>query len=222
MKTVLTIVMLALTLQMAAQNNCSPFYPSEMGKTFTIHQFDRRDRLSTISEFKITEALANQMTLSSTLKDDDGETIFAGTFKVRCEGGTTTLEPEALVSGAMMQQYQNMEYTINGDGISFPNTLSVGETLPDGEVLMKVDAGLVNMSTTVTMTDRKVVRQETITVPAGTFDCYVITFTNTIKVGLSKTYYTTQWISRGVGMVKEETKKINGRLISKSILQQIQ
>ncbi len=221
MKALLTLVISIVTLQMTAQNNCSPFYPSETGTTFTIHQFDRRDRLSTISEFKITEASANQMTLSSTLKDDDGEAIFSGTFKVRCEGGTTILEPEALVSGAMMEQYQNMEYTISGNGMSFPNTLSVNQTLPDGEVFMKVDAGLINMSTTVTMTDRKVVRQESITVPAGTFECYVITFTNTIKVGLSKTYYTIQWIARGIGMVKEETKKANGNLVSKSILQSI-
>ncbi|WP_026755633.1 hypothetical protein [Sediminibacter sp. Hel_I_10] len=222
MKTVLNIIILVAVMQLAAQNNCSPFYPSEIGTTFTIHQFDRRDRLSTISEFKITEASANQMTLSSTLKDDDGDPIFSGTFKVKCEGGTTTLEPEALVSGAMMEQYQNMEYTISGNGMSFPNTLSVDQTLPDGEVFMKVDAGMINMSTTVTMTDRKVVRQESITVPAGTFDCYVITFANTIKVGLSKTYYTTQWISQGIGMVKEETKKANGNLVSKSILQSIQ
>ncbi|MGB3607470.1 hypothetical protein [Psychroserpens sp.] len=222
MKTLLTFCIIAVTLQITAQNNCSPFYPSETGKTFTIHQFDKRERLSTISEFKITEASANQMTLSSTLKDDNGKAIFSGTFKVSCEGGSTTLEPEALVSGAMMEQYQNMEYTISGNGISFPSTLSVGQTLPNGEVFMKVDAGLINMSTTVTMTNRKVVRQESITVPAGTFDCYVITFTNTIKVGLSKTYYTTQWISEGVGMVKEETKKSNGNLVSKSILQQIQ
>lgn len=222
MKKLLTLVIFAVALQMTAQDNCSPFYPSETGTIFTVHQFDKRDRLSTISEFNITETSTNQMTLSSTLKDDNGDPIFSGKFKVRCEGGTTTLDPEALVSGSMMQQYQNMEYIISGNGISFPNTLSVGQVLPDGEMFMEVDAGVIKMNTTVTMTDRKVVRQESITVPAGTFECYVVTFTNTIKVGLSKTYYTTQWISRGIGMVKEETKKANGNLVSKSILQNIQ
>ncbi len=140
------------------------------------------------------------------------------------DGTNRSFAHSVYVSGndVLMEQYQNMEYTISGNGMSFPNTLSVEQTLPDGEVFMKVDAGMINMSTTVTMTDRKVVRQESITVPAGTFDCYVITFTNTIKVGLSKTYYTTQWISQGIGMVKEETKKANGNLVSKSILQSIQ
>ncbi len=221
MKTLLIAIAITMSLPLTAQNSCSPFYPSQEGKTLVIHQFDKRDRLSTISENTITDAARSTISFNTKLKDKRGKEIVNGIFKVRCSGGQTILEPEAILSPGMLQQYEGMEYEVSGDGLTFPNRLSVGQSLPDGEIRMKIDAGIMNMSMTVTMTDRKVIKKEQITVPAGTFECYVITYTNTLKMGTSKTHYSTQWIARGIGMVKEETKKSNGRLVTRSVLQEI-
>lgn len=204
-----------------AQGTCSPFYPSEEGKTFVIHQFDKRDRLSTIAEHTITDVTDNTIDFDMKLKDHRAKEIVSGEFKVTCRDGETILEPEALISPNLIQQYRNMEYTISGDGIKFPNTLEVGQNLSDGEIFMKVDAGIMNMSMTIIMADRKVERKEQVTTPAGTFDCYVITYTNRLEMGMAQTNYSTQWVASGIGMVKEETRKQNGRLVSKSVLQEI-
>ena len=42
-----------------------------------------------------------------------------------------------------------------------------------------------------------------------------------MKMGLAKTYYTTVWVTEGIGMVQEETRKSNNRLISRTVLQNI-
>ncbi len=221
MKNILLMLVVLITVPIAAQNQYSPFYPSKEGKTYVIHQFNRKDKLSTITEYKITNTSANMLSFTMNLKDDKNEEIVSGQFKVNCKNGETKLEPEALVSPGLREQYKNMEYTISGNGLTYPRTLSVGQTLPGGEILMTVDAGIMNMSIEITMTNRKVEKKEKITTPAGTFDCYVVTYTNSLKMGASQINNATQWIAEGVGMVKEETRKQNGKLVTKSILHQI-
>ncbi|XLS27817.1 hypothetical protein ACJD0Z_11485 [Flavobacteriaceae bacterium M23B6Z8] len=221
MRYIITILILSICLPLTAQNSCSPYYPSQEGKTMVIYQYDKREKLSTISEFTITDKTANTRKFSMVLKDEDGKEIVSGKFEVTCREGETILEPKALMSPGLLEQYENMEYSVTGNGLVFPATLEVGQELEDGDIEMKVDAGLMNMKINVTMTDRKVERKETVTTPAGTFDCYVITYTNTLKMGMAKTQYSTQWIAEGIGMVKEETRKSNGRLITRSILHEV-
>lgn len=204
-----------------SQNNCSSFYPTQEGKKLVIHQLDKRENLSTIVEYTVTNVNASEISMLASIKDKRGRDIIENSFKAICSDGTTRLDPSSIMS-AQLQQYEGMTYTITGDDIFFPNTLTVGQTLSDATVTMKVEAGLIEIKTTITMTDRKVEGKETITTPAGTFECYLITYSNNLKMGaLNKTYSCKQWIAKGVGMVQEETRKSNGNLMSKSILQSI-
>ena len=221
MKKILSVLVILITISLTAQNSCSPFYPSAEGQTYVIHQFNKKNKLSTITEYTITDRSSGTINLDMKLKDQRGEEIISGVFKANCQNGETKLDPEALVSPGLREQYKSMEYTISGNGLTYPKTLTVGQTLPDGEILMKIDAGIMNMSIEITMTNRKVEKKEKITTPAGTFDCYVITYTNTLKMGATQTNYSTQWIAKGIGMVKEETRKSNGKLVTKSVLHQI-
>ncbi|MBQ0732777.1 hypothetical protein [Aquimarina celericrescens] len=221
MKKVISVLIILITISVAAQDSCSPFYPSKEGKTYIIHHYDKKDRLSTVSENTISDKSSGSIEIVSKVKDKRGKEIVSGNFKVVCSGGTTTLTPEAIIAPGLLEQYRNMEYSITGDGLSFPANLSVGQELADGQIVMKVDAGIMNMTTTVTMTDRKVIGKEKMTTPAGTFDCYVITYTNKLEMGMVQTNTSKQWIAKGIGMVKEETRKQNGRLVTTSILNQI-
>ncbi len=221
MKKVISVLLILITISIAAQDNCSPFCPSTKGQTYVIHQFNKKNKLSTITEYTITDRSQGTINLDMKLKDERGEEIMSGAFKANCQNGETKIHPEALVSPGLREQYKSMEYTISGNGLTYPKTLSVGQTLPDGEIFMKIDAGIMNMSIEITMTNRKVEKKEKIITPADTFDCYVITYTNTLKMGATQTNYSTQWLAEGIGMVKEETRKSNGKLVTKSILNQI-
>lgn len=220
MKLYLIALALLVLSPVVAQNPCSQFYQREVGKTQVIHQFDKRENLSTITRYTVTAADDMGMTIAMSLSDKRDRPITEASFKALCAGGTTRLDPRSIMS-AQIQQYEGMEYSITGDDISIPNELTIGQTLPDAEVTMVVDSGMINITSTVTMTDRKVERTESVTTPAGTFECFVITYTNTLSMGISRTMYTTQWIASGIGMVKEETKKRNGNLVTKSILHTI-
>ena len=68
--------------------------------------------------------------------------------------------------------------------------------------------------------DRTVVARENITTPAGTFDCYAITYTSELKMnmGMNQINNGKQWISEGVGMVKQEDYNAKGKLTGSSVL----
>lgn len=220
------IAILALTSVSAQNNNCSKFYASQEGKKLIIHQYDKKERLSTISEFKVTDvkntATQSVITIAMNLKDGkNNKSIVTSSFKARCSGKTTRLDPESFIAPGILDQYNNMEYSIRGDDISFPNSLTIDQELPNASVHMSVNAGIMNINITTSMLNRKVIAQEQVTTPAGTFDCYVITYTNELTMGMTTTQHSKQWIAEGVGMVKEETRKANGKLITKSILHQI-
>ena len=221
MKNLINLLIVLFVSIISAQNNCSKYYPSGEGKTYVINHLDKRDKVSSVTEYTILDQTAGGLKVKTEVKEHNGDNIVTGTFDVKCDGENTWIEPEALVSPGLMEQYKNMEYSITGDGLSIPNSLSVGQKLPDGEVIMSVDAGVMTMNVTINMTDREVVREEQVTTDAGTFNCFVITYTNTVEMGMRRTFNCTQWIAKGVGMVKEESYKQNGKRMSKSILQQI-
>ncbi|MGJ8594197.1 MAG: TapB family protein [Aquaticitalea sp.] len=226
MKHFIIILIVLIAIPMNAQNNCSSYYPFTKGKTVTIHQLDRKDRLSTITTYKVADVKSSgsETTISIDMTVFDGESkdeIAKVQFDAICTNGTTRLDPESMVSPQLFEQYKDMTYTVEGTAFSFPNTLEVGQKLKDAEIKMNVDAGIMKMNMTVSMTDRMVTKQEKITTNAGTFDCYVITYKNQLEMGLKQTNYTTQWIAEGVGLVKEETLKSNGKPVSKSLLESI-
>ena len=219
MKAIFLYIICLATLVSNAQN-CATFYPTEVDKTLTYHQFDKRENLDLITTYTVLENTGSGLTIGVSLKDKDGELITNASYKAICDNGTTRLDPDSVMT-TYLQQYEGMEYTIEGDAIIVASDYEVGEVLPDAEIVMAVSAGIVNIRSTVTMTDKKVVRQESLSTPAGTFNCYVITYTNKLKMGFSKTFQSTQWIAEGVGMVQEETYKTNGRLLTRTMLQTI-
>ncbi|WP_128755310.1 TapB family protein [Aquimarina sediminis] len=224
MKHIAFLIAILMIQTVAAQNNnCSKFYASQEGKTLTIHQYDKRERLEIISQYKVTkvENTGEQSIITISMNLADGRNnkhIISSSFKARCSGKTTRLDPESFIAPGILDQYNDMEYSITGDDISFPNSLTVGQELPNASVQMSVNAGIMNINMTTTMQNRKVIEKEQVTTPAGTFDCYVITYTNVLTMGMTKTLHSKQWIAEGVGMVKEETRKANGRLVTKSVL----
>ena len=74
----------------------------------------------------------------------------------------------------------------------------------------------VNMpSVTMSVTDREVESKETITTPAGTYECFKITQTTKIKSIVGQTFKTAEYYSEGVGMIRTDTFSKNGKLESR-------
>lgn len=225
MKTrVLTITVLLLScISMSAQHNCSRFYPMEEGTTFEYTMYNKKGKTDGVSSYRVTTVDNNgdstTATMAISFTDDKGKDVYNSNYSFTCSGNLVTIDYESLVPKEMLEQYKDMEMDITGTDIELPNELTVGQNLADANVTLNVSMSGLNMKTTIDIVNRKVEKQETVTTPAGTFDCYVIYSDNKSKIMMVKSNFPSRvWLSESVGMVKQETYKKNGDVMGSSQL----
>ena len=220
---VLFIVICLFTSNVMAQNSCSKFYPFSEGTSTQLTMYDKKGKLSVVVEYTVASVASTSegetATMSHKLIDDKGNLISTSEYEVLCKDGLVSIDFNSLTRPEMMQAFGgNAETEVTGTNIDLPNNLSVGQELPDGGINISIKMSGMNMNMTTTITDRKVIGKESVTTPAGTFDCYVITATTTMKMGANMTRSSKQWISEGVGVVKMEDYDKKGKLESTGLL----
>jgi hypothetical protein len=126
---------------------------------------------------------------------------------------------KSLMDPAAMGDMKDMQMEVSGVDLEIPSTMVVGLTLPDANVNVSFSMnGMVIMRMYVKITNRKVAAQESVTVPAGTFDCFKITYDIETKAMAKITASAAQWMAKGPGMVKSETYDKKGKLSSSQLL----
>lgn len=125
-------------------------------------------------------------------------------------------------SAGMVEQMfegRKVEMSFSGDDPSVPLNLSVGQKLPDSDVKATITIEGVNAKMSFRQSDRRITARERVTVPAGTFDAFVLEENATVKVTvliLSQSEKTSakSWIVPGMGEVKTVTYDKKGKLQS--------
>jgi len=216
-----TIAFLGLTATTTAQTGCSKFYPFKEGTKAEITAYDKKGEKSAIIDYtilKTTQTSEGEVaTMKSAVKDENGKLIAETEYNTTCDGTKISIDFKSMVSPMMLDQFKDMEYDISGIDLEIPNNLSVGQTLPDAQMNMNISMSGIKMNMELNITNRKVIGKENVTTPAGTFNCFVITSDTTTKMGVTQTSNSKQWISEGVGMVKQEDYQ-KGKLSSRSLL----
>ena len=209
----------------------NPFYKMEKGHHYEMEAYNGKDKLQAKVLYTVTDVAETdngyEATVSSQTLDKKGKVLAEGDLVVLCEGGQLKMDIQRLLNS--MKQLQNtegMEVDVQGDHLIIPADLNVGETLPESTTIMTMKLADNNtpMSTmNFTINNRTVAAQEDVTTPAGTFPCYKITYDmdmNMKVMGMGrKTAYTgAEWLSEGVGMVRNEQYDEDGKLNSYSVL----
>ncbi|MDO6519479.1 TapB family protein [Zobellia uliginosa] len=220
-----TVFCLIVTTVTFAQDSCSKFYPLEEGSSFEYTNYDKKEKVEGSVHYTITEVrsegAASVATFDMKYKDKKGKDLFESNYSFSCENGLVTIDYKSLFPSQMMQQYTEMglEMDISGTDIELPNDLSVGQQLADANVTVAMSMGGINMNVSVDQTNRKVEKRESVTTPAGTFDCYLITENHMTKtMGATIETSTKLWLAEGIGMVRQEAYKKNGSLMSRTEL----
>ncbi|WP_282050712.1 hypothetical protein [Maribacter aquivivus] len=206
-----------------AQDNCSTFYPMNEGVSMEYTNYNKKGKIEGVSNYKVIEANhsgdTTTATMSINLKDNKGKDIYNTSYNLTCSGNAVTLDYESLLPTEMMEQYGDMDIEISGNDIEIPNSLSVGQNLKDANVAMKISMSGINMNMTVDMTNRKVEKKESVTTTAGTYDCFVLYSENRSKMMMANQVYPSRvWLAESIGMVKQETYKKNGDVMSSTLL----
>lgn len=206
-----------------AQSSCSKYYPMIDGALLQYTSYDKKGKEEGQIDYKVTNVNGSGDNITATMvmeiSDQKGNT-FSSDYDITCDGNVVRIDFKSLMNEQMLSQMGEMEMDITGTDMELPNNLSVGQELPDSNVNVKMKmSGVMNMNMDVETINRKVEKQESVTTPAGTFDCYVIYSETRTKMMMSnQTMPSRVWLAEGVGMVKQESYNKNGKLVASSVL----
>ena len=206
---VLTTMFLFATLITTAQD-CKFYLPKIQGAQIEYKSYDGKDKLtgSTIQSIKEIKESGGFYTAWIETKsfDKKGKETGSNEYSVKCENGTYSVDMKSFMDAQTMAAYEDMDVKVNSDNIEIPANIKVGDELKDGKLEISVySEGMKIMSMTTDITQRKVEAKEEITTEAGTFSCYKITYTITVKTMFSVRMEAAEWIAEDVGTVKSET-----------------
>ena len=80
------------------------------------------------------------------ISDDKGN-VHSTTYGIRCDGDVVKVDFKSLMNGQMLQQMGETEMEVSGAHLEWPNNLSSGQELLDGNMNIKMKmAGMLNMN----------------------------------------------------------------------------
>jgi hypothetical protein len=216
----------------ANSQNCNIYFPTVKGTVYEMQQFDSKDKLTGTNTYSVTNAVTttegNTTTnIHSSWKGKTDKDTSSANIAYKCEGGKVYIDMKNFMPAGSAGQSNGMEIKTDASYIEIPQTLTVGMTMADATMTMSMYSNGTLFSTTkITISDRKVESTESITTPAGTFQCYKVTYnttteTNAMGMKMSSEGKGVEYYCSGTGMVKSETYNKNGKLEGYSVLSKI-
>lgn len=153
---------------------------------------------------------------TSTFTRKNGKKVFAPVdYEARIDAsGNVTTDISGTMKAVLAGFFPNADIEAEACWSTLPATLTPGDVLPDAHSRMSA----IGQKMTIDITERKVLRFETLTTPAGTFDCVVVTEKKKERYGIIKRDTVSEtWYSRSVGMVRHDTWK-NGKRETTEVL----
>lgn len=209
-------------------SQCNNYYDFKEGSLFEVESYSSKDKKEGRVLSKVTGYSQSgdgfEAVILSTIFDKKDKEAHQGEYKMSCSNGVMLIDMKKFIPEESLKSMGGGELEVTGDFLEIPTHLSVGQTLKDGFVEVKMAAGQpMNMSITVTISDRKVVGKETITTPAGTFDCYKVTYnlnskTTMMGMNMNNNMTAEEWVSQGVGTVKTSSYNSKGAMIGYTLL----
>lgn len=218
--------LMAFTLADNGGESCKGYMLIEKDVTLEYKDYDAKEKLMGSHSSKVIGLAESDGILSVTFhsvsKDAKDKVTSEGDFVFTCQGGEIKIDMKSMM-GSQMEDMEDMEVTIDQTNLVYPSTFTEGQTLPDAKMTMKVSTGgMVIMTMVMDVVDRKVEKFETITTPAGSYQCVKLSQTNKMDSGMMKmTTKTVDWFSLGVGSVRSESYDDKGALQSYTVLNQV-
>ncbi|MBR5736206.1 MAG: hypothetical protein IKX60_05400 [Bacteroidales bacterium] len=206
MKQLITILSaLLLCTGLSAQNG---FFCTKAGheNKWTVYDPDGNITGYCVESLKASEGTLKDGSISFSYDflDESGKSVINGktlNMMIKMTDGQVHVDLDN-VTKAMKSD----DYMCKGDMSSIPADIKVGDVIPDSSLPITV-AGLVKTHNDIK--DRKVTGKETITTPAGTFNCFVIE-EKEYDQGGSKPLNVKSWIALDIGVIKQKVSNDKG------------
>jgi len=231
MKKVTPIALLLFFTLAAWSQDCSQYLLLQQNKTIETTIFNKKNepigkRVSTVSNVS-TSGGVTSATIATQIFDKKGVPGSTSTSTIKCTGGAFQLDMKLVLPEGQAEKMSSARVT-GGDGIlEYPAGMKAGDTLHSANIVLSTSNvppppaagapgpppppmfGGSNLS--MVIWDRKVEGKESVTTPAGTWNCFKISFKSRVSyrtgpIPVNRTTDVTEWFAPGVGVIKTESK----------------
>jgi hypothetical protein len=225
MKSLLLLVCIILSA-ICARAQCNDFFPIKNGAEWTFENYNAKGKPTGKNHQTVTTFTSDgsgfKATINSVMYNEKGKELTKGDLLVSCEHGVVTMDMRKFIPEEQYKAFGATEVRVESENLQFPAKLSAGQSLKDGEITITAVGSQIPMTMVVTISERTVEAQETITTPAGTFECYKIKSKMHIKnqVGFTMNFdfSAIEWLAPNGGTIKSESYNKNGKLVGSTLL----
>lgn len=225
MKNLLFSISLSL-LACTVNAQCNDFFPIRNGSEWTFENYNAKGKPTGRNHQNVTAFTPSgsgfTATINSIMYNEKGKELTKGDLLVSCKDGIITMDMRRFIPEEQYKAFGATEVKVESENLQFPAKLSAGQLLPDGEITITAVGSQIPMTMHVTITERTVEAKETITTPAGTFECYKIKskmhIKNQVGIVMNFDFSAIEWLAPNGGMIKSESYNKNGKLVGSTLL----
>lgn len=199
--------------------------PFVQGRTLNYDLFNAQNKLTGTVKYTFQEVgnTSNGVTAKVWVENFDvkGKLLHSNEVKYTCNSNVFSIDMQSSLNPNTMSAYKDM--TIQGETsyLDFPAQATAGSSLQDATLFLRVYDKSEKEFATIqsTVTNRKVLDAESISIASGTYNCMKISsnaslLIKTLGFGLPVETSSVEWWSSGVGLVKSETYNKSGKIVS--------
>jgi hypothetical protein len=191
--------------------NCPDYYFLQNNKTIEVSIYTKKGKENGKHIYTVSNPTKSaNASVTSELFDKDGKSMSKGTNAIKCVNGALMMDIKMTMTEDQQKKFADAKAQ-SDNFIEYPAVLKEGDNLKDASLTMQMKASGQDETVDLNIINRKVVAKESVTSPAGTWDCYKITFTSKVKItmmgmGIPVSFDITEWFCPGFGVVKTESR----------------
>lgn len=215
-------VILSAAIYLSAQD-CKVFIPYTEGAKIVRANYNKKDKLTGKVSQEVTKVQKTDNGTTYQLKqivtDDKGKDQTISELTFRCENNNFYIDMNSMMPPEQSSTYNEASMKVSMEDLEIPSNLKPGDQLKEGFInFTTADPTPMALSFKIKVFNRLVEATETITTPAGSFECIKIKEDVQTESIIRFTVNTVSWYAEGIGVVRSETYQ-KGDLITYSILE---
>ncbi|QIP16118.1 hypothetical protein G8759_27525 [Spirosoma aureum] len=224
------LLAICMTISRSQSQDCMGI-TFKAGMNFEMSTFSGKDKPTGKIIYQVKdvhkEGSSTIMDIVAQFQDEKGNQRPSYPIHYTCTGDELVADLSGMAQG-MQSSMKDMEMKLKTNKLVYPGKLSVGQKLSDGQMdADMLSNGNTMMTMSMTMSNRQVEGQQSVTTPAGTFDTYKVTsdmnFENRMMgIPIRGTMRVVSYRANNQLLdIKSETYNKNGKLMGYTLLSKV-
>jgi len=223
MKKILSICLLLLPAILFGQE-CGGYFYLQKNATIQMSSFNKNNEPGVVVTSHVLSVSPTSGGVTSdfttTIKDQKGAVLDQAKGQMNCENGNLMVSMRQSIPASSLKEFQNMRVEASEGSLAYPSSMQVGQHLSGASFHMDIyknESAKKFATVSYTISDRTVTGKESLTTPAGNWDCLKISYKMVMKVkigiGIPTRFNVVEWFVPGFGIVKTADYNKKGKLI---------